>query len=75
MTKDEKKEARTSCDEFLTDYKHYLKTNGYKPTFDSKNKFSRDMKKYHQISTYQTNSQVYYIGFIRHSYGDEIEED
>ena len=47
----------------------------YKPTFDSKNKFSRDMKKYHQISTYQTNSQVYYIGFIRHSYGDEIEEE
>ena len=74
MTKDEKKEARTSCDEFLTDYKHYLKTNGYKPTFDSKNKFSRDMKKYHQISTYQTNSQVYYIGFIRHSYGDEGDE-
>jgi hypothetical protein len=48
--------------------------NETKKSCDSKNKFSRDMKKYHQISTYQTNSQVYYIGFIRHSYGDEGDE-
>ena len=74
MTKIEKTESRTECDEFLTHYKQYLKENNYKPNYDSKNKFSRNMKKYHSIGTYQSNHKPYYTGFVR-KYGEDEEDD
>jgi phage/plasmid-associated DNA primase len=74
MTKNEKKNARTSCDEFLMHYKQYLKDNNYRHNYDTKNKFSRNMKKYHQKNTYQSHCKPYYTGFVR-KYGEDEEDE
>ena len=64
-TINERRETRASVDEFLNDYKQYLKLNGYRNNTDTKSKFTRNMKKYHHISSIESNHIIYYIGIKR----------
>jgi phage/plasmid-associated DNA primase len=58
----QRKDARIEADTFLTDFKAYLKQNGYRNNNDTKIKFNRNMKKYHSIGTYQSHHTVYFTG-------------
>jgi hypothetical protein len=73
MNKDEKRKSRLLCDEFLTHYKQYLKENNYRQNYDTKNKFSRNMSKFHKIGTYQIHSINYYTGLVRKHCGEDYQ--
>jgi hypothetical protein len=61
----ERKESRITVDEFLVEYKTFLKNNGYRNNTDTKSKFTRNMKKYHGILTWESNHIIHYIGIKR----------
>ena len=61
----ERKETRIQVDEFLNDYKVFLKNNGYRNNTETKSKFTRNMKKHHDISSLESNHTNFYIGIKR----------
>jgi len=61
----ERKATRIAIDEFLVEYKTFLKNNGYRNNMDTKTKFNRNMKKYHGISNRESHHIYYYIGLKR----------
>lgn len=74
-----KNKTRIKCDQFITEYKAYLKQNGYTKEYDNNVKFIRKMKREYDQDCLRTNNTNYFIGLERIPYNqdenDEYEEE
>ena len=70
-----KNTTRVKCDTFITDYKSYLKQNGYTKEYDNNVKFIRKMKREYDQECLRTNNINYFIGLERRPYYAEEDEE
>lgn len=70
-----KKKTRVNCDTFITEYKAYLKQNGYPKEYDNNVKFIRKMKREYNQECIRTNNINYFIGLERLPYNASEEDE
>jgi phage/plasmid-associated DNA primase len=70
-----KNKTRVKCDTFITEYKAYLKQNGYTKEYDNNVKFIRKMKREYNQECIRTNNINYFIGLERLPYNANEEDE
>jgi phage/plasmid-associated DNA primase len=70
-----KNKTRVKCDTFITEYKAYLKQNGYTKEYDNNVKFIRKMKREYNQECIRTNNINYFIGLERLPYKANEEDE
>jgi phage/plasmid-associated DNA primase len=70
-----KNRTRQKCDEFMVEYKEFLKHNGYGREYDNLNKFIRKVKKSLKLESLSSNSKRYFIGIERRPYDSDYEDE